>query len=146
MIGKNAAEAVPLIVQVGKSNPSYQVKRYCCEALSMICSNVDSAAIDFIQDVLLNTKTDSFAPSNQQKDADHARYMAALSLCRLASSTNIAVGPLKEALYKDSNRYVNGFALLALKMLGTEESVIVVDEYTNKTGGYCLKTSVDDPW
>ncbi|UJR11486.1 hypothetical protein I4U23_015666 [Adineta vaga] len=137
-MGSWALEALPLIIHVMKTNDSWSVKQYCCEALGNIQSNEQFDDISIIK-CLTNALSDRNEESDT-KDASHVRLTAALSLAKLGAKAIEAIPSLKDALYFDSNRYVNGNALLALERIGTSEALNIVLNYL-KTSRWCTKTT-----
>jgi hypothetical protein len=68
------------------------------------------------------------------------RFTAALSLAKIGAKAIQAIPILKDALYLDQNRYVNGNALLALERIGTNEALKIVLSYL-KISRWCAKTT-----
>ncbi|CAF1203693.1 unnamed protein product [Adineta steineri] len=137
-MGSMALETLPLLIHVMETSDSWLVKQYCCEALGTIQSN-DQHDIDMI----IRCLTHVLANRDQQmdsKEASHTRFTAALSLAKIGDKAVEAIPVLKDALYFDPNRYVNGNALLALERIGTSEALKIVWNYL-KTSRWCAKTS-----
>ncbi|CAF1157732.1 unnamed protein product [Adineta steineri] len=137
-MGSVALETLPLLIHIIETNDSWLVKQYCCEALGTIQSN-DQHDIDMV----IRCLTHILANRDQQmdsKEASHTRFTAALSLAKIGGNAVEAIPVLKDALYFDPNRYVNGNALLALERIGTSEALKIVWNYL-KTSRWCAKTS-----
>ncbi|KAL0483602.1 mitochondrial import inner membrane translocase subunit TIM50 [Acrasis kona] len=142
--GERARQATDLILKIGADCQCPTIKRYCCESLCSICPEANDAILNFLKDVLLNCR-DVVPESNKLKDRNspypHARYVAALCLFRLGVNASPIVDSIIYAMLNDCNRYVNGFCLLSLQSMNTHDSKVAVEEYLNKTKGFCLKTN-----
>lgn len=66
---------------------------------------------------------------NGSKGTSHARFTAALSLTKVAPKVIQAIPILKDALYLDRDRYVNGNALLALERIRISEALQIALHY-----------------
>jgi HEAT repeat protein len=87
--------------------------------------------------------THALVHRDQQTDskaASHIRFTAALSLAKIGTKAVEAIPALKDALYLDQNRYVNGNALLALERIQTSEALKIVLNYL-KPSRWCTKTT-----
>jgi hypothetical protein len=73
------------------------------------------------------------------------RFVAALSIAKISTKAVQAIPTLKEALYLDQNRYVNGNALLALGRIGTNETLMITLNYL-KMSRWCAKTTSKSPY
>jgi HEAT repeat protein len=136
-MGSTAFETLPLLIGVMETSESWLVQQYCCEALGTIQSNEQYDA-----DVVVRCLTNILTNRDQQKQASHTRFTAALSLAKLGAKAIPAIPILKDALYLDENRYVNGNALLALERIGTNEALKIVLAYL-KMSRWCTKTTAD---
>jgi HEAT repeat protein len=137
-MGSMALETLSLLVHVLEVTDSWLVKKYCCQALGTIQSN-NQNDVDVIVRSLIHVLVDR----DQQLDVSnrsHARIIAALSLARIGAKAIEAIPALKDALYFDQNRYVNGNALLALERIGTSEALKIILDYL-KTSRWCAKTN-----
>jgi hypothetical protein len=137
-MGSMALETLSLLVHVLEVTDSWLVKKYCCQALGTIQSN-NQNDVDVIVRALIHVLVDR----DQQLDVSngsHARIIAALSLARIGAKAVEAIPALKDALYFDQNRYVNGNALLALERIGTSEALKIILDYL-KTSRWCAKTN-----
>ena len=76
-----------------------------------------------------------------QDDDDQVRYSAALSLGRYRADAAEAIDPLMTTL-QDENRYVRGFAVEALKQIGTQEALAKVCDYLLENR-WCYSTTPD---
>jgi HEAT repeat protein len=137
-MGSTAVNALPLLMHIVQKSNSYVVKQYCCEALGTIQSDRQDE-IDRIVQCLTNVLSDRDQAADP-KAASHMRYTAALSIAKIGHRAIQAIPKLKEALYLDENRYVNGNALLALERIETSEALKIVLEYL-KTSRWCAKTN-----
>ncbi|CAF3458798.1 unnamed protein product [Rotaria sp. Silwood1] len=137
-MGPIALETLPLLVHVLEITDSWLVKKYCCQALGTIQSNNQNDV-----DIVVRCLTHILLDRDQQLDTvnrSHARITAALSLAKIGAKATEAIPVLKDALYFDQNRYVNGNALLALERIGTSEALKIVLDYL-KTSRWCAKTN-----
>jgi hypothetical protein len=137
-MGSMAIETLPLLVRVMETTDSWLVKQYCCEALGTIQSNEQHDI-----DVTIRCLTHALVHRDQQTDskaASHIRFTAALSLAKIGTKAVEAIPALKDALYLDQNRYVNGNALLALERIQTSEALKIVLNYL-KPSRWCTKTT-----
>lgn len=133
-----ALDALPLLVHVLQTTDSWLVKQYCCEALGTIQSH-DKHDMDIAVRCLTHALLDRDAQTDS-KDASHVRFTAALSLAKIGARAVEAIPALKDALYSDQNRYVNGNALVALQRIGTGEAMKIVLDYL-KASRWCAKTT-----
>lgn len=139
-MGSAALSALPLLINMVKTSDSWLVKQYCCEALGTIQAN-EQHAIDVAVECLANVLVDR----NQwedSKESSHVRFTAALSIAKLGSKAVQAIPALKDALYLDQNRYVNGNALLALEKIGTTEALKILLSFL-KISRWCPKTTAN---
>jgi hypothetical protein len=136
-MGSKAVDALPLLIHVVETSDSWLVKQYCCEALGTIQSNEQHDV-----DMIVRCLTNVLADHDQEKAASHAKFTAALSLAKIGTKAIQAIPILKDALYLDENRYVNGNALLALERIGTSEALKIVLSYL-KISRWCAKTTAD---
>lgn len=137
-MGTVAIESLSLVIHLLNTTDSWVVKRYCCEALGTVQSDQQSdtdAAVRCLVSVLGDRESDI-----DSKEPSHARFTAALSLAKLGPKAIAAIPVLKDALYLDENRYVNGNALLALERIGTNEALKITFQYL-KTARWCEKTT-----
>ncbi|CAF1226831.1 unnamed protein product [Didymodactylos carnosus] len=142
-MGQTASDALPLLINIVQSSDSWLVKQYCCEALGTICSN-GQQNIDLVIQCLTNILSNQSLDKNN-KQADHARFTAALSLAKIGAMAAQAIPTLKNALYFDSNRYVIANALLALERIGTRDTLSIVLDYL-KLSRWCPKTTASSPF
>ena len=138
-MGSTTLNALPVLIHVVQKSDSYLVKQYCCEALGTIQANRQDD-IDGITQCLTNILSDR-GPTTDPKAASHLRFTAALSIAKIGHRAIQAIPQLKEALYLDENRYVNGNALLALERIGTNEALKILLDYL-KVSRWCAKTTV----
>ena len=142
-MGSVALEALPLLVHVLQTSNSWLVKQYCCEALgTMQPSNQHDV------DIIVRCLTRMLLDRDKQvdsKDASQVRFTAALSLAKIGARAVEAIPALKDALYLDHNRYVNGNALLALQRIGTSEAMKIVFDYL-RASRWCAKTTATSQW
>ena len=139
-MGSMALEALPLLVHLLQTSDSWLVKQYCCEALGTI-QPYDQNDMDIVVRSLTHLLLDRDAETDS-KDASHVRFTAALSLAKIGTRAVEAIPALKDALYFDHNRYVNGNALLALQRIGTGEAMKIVLNYL-RASRWCVKTTAN---
>ncbi|CAF3646948.1 unnamed protein product [Rotaria sp. Silwood1] len=137
-MGSTALDTLPLLIHIVETSHSWLVKQYCCEALGTIQVN-EQQYIDMVVQCLTNVLVDRDQQKNP-KEASHVRFTAALSMAKLGAKASQAIPSLKDALYLDQNRYVNGNALLALERIGTSEALKIVLHYLNMSR-WCAKTT-----
>ena len=119
------------------------MKQYCCEALGSLQPH-EKHASDMVVRCLTNLLANRH-DDHDSKGASHLRFTAALSLAKLGPKAIQAVPILKDALYLDPNRYVNGNALLALERIETNEALQIVLHYL-KLSRWCAKTTANSPF
>ena len=137
-MGSMALETLPLLIRVIETTDSWLVKQYCCEALGTIQSDKHDDV-----DLIVRCLTRVLAKRDEgvdSKEASHIRFTAALSLAKIGVGAVGAIPALKDALHLDTNRYVNGNALLALERIGTSAALETVMCYL-KTARWCTKTT-----
>jgi HEAT repeat protein len=93
----------------------------------------------------LTTVLSKHDQSDDSKGKSQIRFTAALSIAKLGVKAVQAIPTLKDALYLDENRYVNGNALLALERIGTNEALRIALDYL-KMSRWCAKTTSDSPY
>ena len=139
-MGPIASDALPLLINIVQKRDSWLLQQYCCEALGTIQSNDED-----IQNQAVHCLIHILSKRDEQHNLigkSHMRLTAALSLARLGPKAAQAIPELKQALYNDSNRYVNANALLALERIGTVEALKVAFDYL-KMSRWCAKTTKD---
>jgi hypothetical protein len=107
-MGLAASDTLPLLLHMVETTKSWIVQQYCCEALGTLQPH-EPDAIDMTVRCLTNILAGrGDADDNDPKDESHVRFTAALSLAKLGAKAVQAIPILKDALYLDQNRYVNG--------------------------------------
>ncbi|CAF2699810.1 unnamed protein product [Rotaria sp. Silwood2] len=137
-MGSLALDTLPLLIDVVQTSKAWLVQQYCCEALGTIQSNRQDDIDEVIQ--CLTNVLSNRDEQNDFKQKSHARFVAALSIAKIGTKAVQAIPVLKEALYLDQNRYVNGYSLLALERIGTKEALKIMLDYL-KMSRWCAKTT-----
>jgi hypothetical protein len=142
-MGSVALDALPLLVNIVRTRDSWLLQQYCCEALGNIQSNRQEDIDEVVQ--CLITVLSKHDQSDDSKGKSQIRFTAALSIAKLGVKAVQAIPTLKDALYLDENRYVNGNALLALERIGTNEALRIALDYL-KMSRWCAKTTSASPY
>ena len=141
---ESAKDAIPALINAANGLNKLGVTQYVCEALGTICNNSDDAntklAVKFLMKHLADREI-SVGGGKANKGPAHVRFTAALSLARIGKGAEPAIQELQDALNIDPIRYVNSNALLALKRIGTQEALQIVQDYENENQGWCSKTT-----
>ena len=117
-IGNKAESSIELIMSQINSKNMY-IKYNAVEALGNICNGVSNEQI--LSNVSLGL-VQALSDNDEQ-----TRFRACLSMIQIANkvSSPIVLEALETAL-DDSNRYVRGYAVLALERMGTKESLAIL--------------------
>ncbi|CAF0873418.1 unnamed protein product [Rotaria sordida] len=125
-MGSTAIDTLPLLIRIVETSGSCLVKQYCCEALGTIQAN-EQHDINMVVRCLTNVLADR-DQLKDSKDSSHMRLTAALSMAKLGTKAIQAIPILKDALYLDQNRYVNGNALNSIGWLALSRCAILCNQ------------------
>ncbi len=142
-MGSLALDTLPLLINIAQTTDSCLLQQYCCEALGTIQSNEQqdtNQVVRYLTNILSNRDQ-----QNDFRGKSQLRFVAALSIAKIGTKAVQAIPTLKEALYLDQNRYVNGNALLALERIGTNEALMITLNYL-KMSRWCAKTTSKSPY
>jgi len=127
-LGKSAYETIPIITNFTKH--WYSMSRlYAIEALGNLGCFDDSNVELVVSSLIAGLKDEN----------DHVRFTSAWSLAKLGPKAAKAISGLVDVL-NDPNRYVQGYAVLALKKIGTPEATEVLLNYL-EVGRWCNSTT-----
>jgi HEAT repeat protein len=142
-MGSLALDTLPLLINIVQTSDSCLVQQYCCEALGTIQSNKQQDIEEVVR--CLTNILSNQDQQNDVKEKSQVRFVAALSIAKIGTKAVQAISTLKEALYVDENRYVNGNALIALERIGTDEALRITLDYL-KMSRWCAKTTSNSPY